>query len=51
LYQHDELFNLADRLSKIKSFSFVKSRFEIDESGSGYSDARAKEFEKMESIL
>ncbi len=51
LFQYDELLDLANKISEVKNFSFIRSRFEIDEKGPGYSDARAEEFEKMESIV
>lgn len=51
LFQHEELLDVTDRLLEVKNFSFIKSRFEIDEKGPGYSDERAEEFEKMEPLI
>ena len=51
LFQYDDILDIANKLSEIKNFSFIKSRFEIDQSGPGYSDKRAEEFEKMESLV
>lgn len=51
LFEHEEITTIAERLLNIRYFSFVRSRFEIDKSGPGYSDERAEEFEKMNSII
>jgi ADP-ribosyl-[dinitrogen reductase] hydrolase len=42
LFMHEDILNLADQLSQVKTygFSYKDSRFEIDKSGPGYSDER-----------
>ncbi len=51
LFQHDNLLDVANRLTEIKNISFIKSRFEVDQSGPGYGDERAEEFEKMDILV